>query len=260
MNLKTKNVLLTMSVLSVLLLTVVGATYQSTTVVIEKTIADHQLALAADRVKATEIWLDQQMRILKATARAVPFGALGNNQGTMAPLKMAMNAGHFSDVYIGLSNGILIDGADWEPSEDYDPRIRPWYRRAESTGATSFTTPYLDLVTMKLVIALATPLRYQGQFYGVMGADTVLDSLVKTLLSTKVGETGYIFVVNSNGTILIHPQRPNCRRSSRRCGISPSSSKLPPPAPSITSTRGKGTCWPTSGSAIPTGFSAPPSR
>ena len=207
MTIKTKNVLLTMGILSVLLLTVVGITYQSTMVVIEKTIADHQLTLVTDRVEATEIWLNQQMRILNATAASIPYGTLGHNGETLAPLEMAMKAGHFSDVYIGLTNGILIDGAGWAPGEDYDPRIRPWYRRAESTGKTSFTTPYLDLVVMKLVIALVTPLRYQDQFYGVMGADTVLDSLVETLLSTKVGETGFVFVVDSSGNILIHPQR-----------------------------------------------------
>ena len=207
MTLKTKNMLLTMGVVSVLLLTVVGVTYQSTMVVIQKTIADHQLALVADRVKATEIWLDQQMRILNATANSIPFGNLGLNRETLAPLEMAMKAGHFSDVYIGLTDGVLIDGAGWAPPEDYDPRIRPWYRRAESAGKTSFTTPYLDLVVMKLVIALVTPLRHEGVFYGVMGADTVLDSLVDTLLSTKVSETGYLFVVNANGTILIHPKR-----------------------------------------------------
>ncbi len=207
MSLKTKNVLWTMGVVSVLLLALVGATYQSTMVVIEKTIADHQLTMVTDRVKATEIWLDQQMRILEATAQAIPYGELGENPQTLAPLHMAMNAGHFSDVYIGLPEGKLIDGAGWPPPPDYDPRKRPWYLRAQSAGRTSFTTPYIDLVTMKLVIALVTPLEKEGRFIGVMGADTVLDSLVETLLSTKVGETGFVFVINGNGTILIHPQQ-----------------------------------------------------
>lgn len=204
---KTKNTLVIMSVLSVLLLTVVGITYRSTILMIEKTIADHQLALASDRVEATEIWLDQQMRILNATAKSIPYESLGDNEETLAPLKMAMKAGHFSDVYIGLPNGLLIDGADWIPTADYDPRVRPWYLKAQSEGKTSFTTPYIDLVTMELVIALVTPLEEDGRFIGVMGADTVLDSLVETLLSTKVGETGYLFVAHKDGTILIHPER-----------------------------------------------------
>jgi PAS domain S-box-containing protein len=207
MSMKTKNILLTMSILSVFLLTVVGITYQGTMVVIEETVADHQLDLVTDRAKATEIWLDQQMRILNATTRSIPYGSLGDNRETLAPLEMAMKAGHFSDVYIGLTNGLLIDGAGWVPPETYDPRNRPWYKEAETAGKTSFTTPYIDLVTMELVIALVAPLMVDDRLIGVMGADTVLDSLVETLLSTKVGETGYLFVANGNGTILIHPDR-----------------------------------------------------
>lgn len=207
MNLKVKNILLVMSVLSVLLLTVVGVTYRSTSVLIEKTLVDHQVALVSDLVQATEVWLNQQMRILKATVNSIPYASLGNNRETLAPLEMAMKAGHFSDVYIGLTSGLLIDGAGWAPPEGYDPRIRPWYKRAESTGETSFTTPYIDLVTMELVIALVEPLFVDGKMIGVMGADTVLDSLDRSLLSTKIGKTGYVVVVNSNGSILIHPNR-----------------------------------------------------
>lgn len=207
MSIKTKNILLLMSVLSAVLLTVVGITYRSTTVVIEKTIADHQLALANNRVEATEIWLDQQMRILDATAESIPYSQLGNNRETLEPLRMAMRAGHFSDVYIGLADGVIIDGAGWSPPQDYDPRVRPWYQRAQQVGKTSFTTPYTDLTTTELVIALVAPLEYEGRFIGVISADTILDSLVHTLLSTEVGETGFLFVAHKDGTIIIHPQR-----------------------------------------------------
>jgi len=52
------------------------------------------------------------------------------------------------DVYIGTPAGDLIDGARWTPPADYDPRNRPWYKRAVETGTLSFTTPYVDLVLL----------------------------------------------------------------------------------------------------------------
>lgn len=207
MSIKTKNILQLMSLLSVVVLTIVGITYRSTTIVIEKTIADHQLALATNRVEATEIWLKQQMRILNATAESIPYRNLGNNRATLEPLRMAMKAGHFSDVYVGLTDGTIIDGAGWIPPVDYDTRVRPWFLKAQSAGKTSFTTPYIDLVTDELVIALVIPLEHEERFVGVLSADTILDSLIETLLSTKVGETGYLFVAHKDGTIIIHPQR-----------------------------------------------------
>ena len=204
---KTKKTLLWMSIISLLLLSAVAVTYRSTSVVVERIIADHQLVRVNNRVDATEIWLDQQMRILDAAADSIPYPQLGNNQATLDPLRMAMRAGHFSDVYIGMTDGSIIDGAGWEPPFDYDTRVRPWYREAVNAGKTSFTTPYIDMVTREFVIALVTPLYHQGQFVGVMSADTILDSLVKTLLATKIGETGYLFVALKDGTILIHPNQ-----------------------------------------------------
>ncbi len=204
---KTKKIMLWMGILSLLLLTGVAITYRSTSVVVERVIADHQLVRVNNRVDATEIWLDQQMRILDAAADSIPYGQLGLNDRTLDPLRMAMRAGHFSDVYIGLANGSIIDGAGWAPPNGYDTRVRPWYIEAVRAGKTSFTTPYVDMVTLEFVIALVTPLYHQGQFVGVLSADTILDSLVKTLLATKIGETGYLFVASKDGTILIHPNQ-----------------------------------------------------
>ena len=202
---KTKKPLIILALLSVFILIVVGITYQSTTVLVDQTIADHQQAIADEATEMTEIWLGQQTRILKATVASTSLLPLTGNASTMRLLKMAMQAGHFSDVYIGTTAGELIDGADWLPPAEYDPRNRPWYRRAVETGGTSFTTPYIDLVTNELVIAMVSPIVVDGTFRGVMGADTVLDTLVDNLSAVKVGETGYAFIVNDKGTILVHP-------------------------------------------------------
>lgn len=207
MNVKTKNTLIIMVVLSALILAIVGITYRSTKALVEQTIVDHQRAIATDAAKATQVWLKQQMKILNATADSIDIQTIGKNSETLRPLKMAMKAGHFSDVYIGLTGGLLIDGADWPPPESYDPRVRPWYRRAVEAGRTAFTTPYIDFVTMKLVIALVTPLYADGQFVGVMGADTVLDTLVENVVHIRVGETGFAFIADKNGTILVHPNQ-----------------------------------------------------
>lgn len=207
MNFKFKNTLIWMAVFSVLILTAVGITYRSTTSLVGKTINDHLHTLTVDTAKTIEIWLRQQMKILNATADSIDFERIGNNPETLRPLKMAMKAGHFSDVYIGLPNGEIIDGANWVPPETYDTRIRPWYLRAIEVGHTTFTKPYLDLVTMELVIALVTPLTDNGQFVGVLSADTVLDALVENIVNVRVGETGYAFIVEKNGMILVHPDQ-----------------------------------------------------
>ena len=205
MTLKTKKPLILLTLLSVLILVAVAVTYRSTKLLAEKTIAAHQQAIAGEAAEITEIWLGQQTRILNATAAAVSTLPIDRNPAVMRSLQMAMQAGHFSDVYIGRPDGLLIDGAGWSPPADYDTRRRPWYLRAMEAGRTVSTVPYNDLVTNELVIALVSPLTVDGAFRGVIGADTVLDTLVANLRAVKVGETGFAFIVNGNGTILVHP-------------------------------------------------------
>jgi PAS domain S-box-containing protein len=207
MNIKIRKSIIIMTLLSAVVLAAVAVNYRITQHIVEKTIVSQQEDLAGRVASSVELWLDQQMKILDATAASVPLDSLGQNETTMRPLKMAMKAGHFSDVYIGQPTGILLDGADWLPPEGYDPRQRPWYRRAVETGTTSFTTPYIDLVTNKLVIALVKPLLHGGELRGVMGADTVLDSLVNNVLNLKVGKTGFAFLVEKGGAIIVHPNK-----------------------------------------------------
>ncbi len=207
MNFKLKNTLLGMALFSILTLTAVGITYKSTSTLVDKTIYEHLHVLTVETAKTIEIWLNQQLKILNATAASIDYKKIGKNPFTLGPLKMAMKAGHFSDVYIGLPDGSIIDGADWVPPATYDTRIRPWYLRAIEVGHSTVTKPYVDLVTMELVIALVTPLTHDDHFVGVMSADTILDSLVENIVNVKVGETGYAFIVEKNGMILVHPNQ-----------------------------------------------------
>ena len=204
---KLKSTLFWMALFSILTLTAVGITYKSTSSLVKKTIYEQLHVLTIETAKTIELWLNQQIKILNATADSIDYQNIGRNPATLGPLKMAMKAGHFSDVYIGLPDGNIIDGADWVPPATYDTRIRPWYLRAIEVGHSTVTKPYIDLVTMELVIALVTPLIHDDNFVGVMSADTILDSLVENIVNVKIGETGYAFIVEKNGMILVHPNQ-----------------------------------------------------
>ena len=203
----TRKYLLFASLLGTAILIIAAVNYSITQHIVEKTIASQQEDLAEKAADTVEIWLNQQMKILTATADSIDLTRMGDNPQTLKPLQMAMKAGHFTDVYVGRRDGVLIDGAEWPPPADYDPRKRPWFKRAVATGTISFTTPYIDLVTNKLVIALVKPLIVDNVLVGVMGADTVLDTLVANVLNLRVGDSGYAFIIEKSGTILVHPNQ-----------------------------------------------------
>ena len=207
MKYNSKKTITIITVCSVIVLAAMLVNYRITQHVVESTVIAQQEDITAKAVNTVEIWLNQQMKILEAAANTIPLGALGQNPPTMLPLYMAMQAGHFTDVYVGTPEGELLDGAKWRPPPGYDPRHRPWYKRAMETGTISFTTPYIDMVTNELVIALVKPLHIDGRFVGVIGADTVLDTLVENVLNYKQSESGFAFIVEKSGTIIVHPNK-----------------------------------------------------
>ena len=212
---QTRQAIQIIAVLTIVILVAVVFNYRITRNVVEKTIVKHQQEIATKAADTVDIWMSQQKKILKATVASIPLDKIGHNQATYGPLKMAMKAGHFSDVYIGKeSNGHLVDGAEWLGSRLYDPRLRPWYEHAVDTGKVSFTTPYIDLVTDALVIALVEPLLVDGKLIGVIGADTVLDTLEQNVLKLKISNHSFAFIVERGGTILVHPNREYVMRES----------------------------------------------
>ncbi len=196
--------LLVVAVLVVILL-LFGVTYNTTRVITERTVENYQQSIATELAKTVELWLKQHMNIIDATARALQEIRIGDTPETTRILQMATRAGNFADVYIGLPNGVIILGTDWIPPKGYDPRIRPWFRKAVEENRTAFTSPYQDLTTMKMVIAVARPLWIKEKFAGVVSSDIILDTLKKSVLNAKIGTSGYSFIIGGQGTILVHP-------------------------------------------------------
>ena len=205
MNLKTNY--LVMAGLLLIMVVLVGVTYNSTRIITERTVENHQQSIAADAAKTVELWLSQHLNIVEASARAVLEIPIGQTPETLRILKMAMHAGDFSDVYIGLKDGAMIDGADWIPPKGYDPRNRPWYKKAVADNKITFTAPYVDLTTNKLVIAIVKPLVVNHEFQGVISADIILDTLEQNVMNVKIGTSGYTFIIDSLGTVLVHPDQ-----------------------------------------------------
>jgi methyl-accepting chemotaxis protein len=85
----------------------------------------------------------------------------------------------------------------------YDPRTRPWYSAASGAGKSKLTEPYIDANTGQLIMTIATPVKGVG----VVGADLNLQAMISLLSSVNFDGSGYAFLVNGEGKILVHPDR-----------------------------------------------------
>lgn len=81
----------------------------------------------------------------------------------------------------------------------YDPRHRPWYWQCEQAGKTIVTPPYVDATTDELVITVSTPVydKSTNKLLAVIGYDVSIARLAELILSSKVLEHGYAYLVTA---------------------------------------------------------------
>ncbi len=113
---------------------------------------------------------------------------------------LAVGAGYESD-------GKMIENVDgWDAGDDFDPRVRPWYRKAKQEQRLIVTQPYVDESTKQVIISIATPLRENGQFIGSMFFDVALTKLADMVNQFNLFDAGYLFIVTEDGTTIAHPK------------------------------------------------------
>ena len=99
-----------------------------------------------------------------------------------------------------MSDGYIAD-------ETYVVSSRPWYKCVE-VGHTTMTEPYEDVATGKMVLTVSTPVyNFAGKVIGVTGMDISLDNIINTVSQYKIGESGYVALLSSEGMFIYHPNQ-----------------------------------------------------
>jgi len=111
----------------------------------------------------------------------------------------------FIYAYFGSADGVMTMNPPDELPPDYDPRKRPWYGDAVAIGDSTLTEPYTDASTGQLIVTATTPVFDGSKLLGVVGGDINISILGELVRSIDLGGIGYGFLVNDQGTVLIHP-------------------------------------------------------
>ena len=113
----------------------------------------------------------------------------------------------FMASYLGDATGSFTIRPDAKMPAGFDPRVRPWYKGAESSSTATLTEPYIDAATGQTIISIASASKKTGQSVGVVGGDLSLQTLIDTLSARDFDGMGYAFLVSSDGKILVHPDK-----------------------------------------------------
>ncbi|MEG1731235.1 MAG: SpoIIE family protein phosphatase [Oscillospiraceae bacterium] len=111
--------------------------------------------------------------------------------------------------YIATESGFVImaDRDSDKKPEFIDGRERSWYKSAKAADKLIWTDVFNDAMGRGLAITCAAPVHDgNGAFKGVVGIGSLMTNLNKEIINTKIGETGYAFIVNQNGDVIISPK------------------------------------------------------
>ena len=107
-------------------------------------------------------------------------------------------------VYAGFENGAMFrsNGKNQTPKDGYDPRQRGWYKLAQQKRAVTFSDPYMAASLGEMVISFVSPIRG-----GVAATDVSITELSKEITKNSKTDYSYVFVMDKDGTIIIHPDK-----------------------------------------------------
>ncbi|MCY6369340.1 methyl-accepting chemotaxis protein [Clostridium ganghwense] len=112
-----------------------------------------------------------------------------------------------ASAYIAIKKAsYLVTESEWNCPVDWDINKRPWYIETMQNGKLTYSAPYVDKITGKMVITIAYPLYdNNSKAVGAVGIDFSIDQIGSIMEKYKIGNTGYPFLVDKNGLVIYHP-------------------------------------------------------
>ncbi len=116
-----------------------------------------------------------------------------------------------------------ITSDDVTTDETFDVKTRPWYV-VKDIGKTIVVPPYKDTALDSLVVSIVSPVfdKNNSKIIGTFGYDIQINQLGTVLSNFKLGESGFILLLDENGNIIYHPNADYVQKNIKDLGLSES--------------------------------------
>ena len=152
-----------------------------------------------------QTWLSGRILLIDNLAQNIAINPEPSTVSSLLEQKALTST--FMASYLGDATGSFTIRPDAQMPAGFDPRVRPWYKGAQSSNTATLTEPYIDAATGQTIISIATASRKAGESVGVVGGDLSLQTLIDTLSARDFDGMGYAFLVSADGKILVHPDK-----------------------------------------------------
>ena len=115
-------------------------------------------------------------------------------------------------IYMGNEQGGYIQWPMGKVNANYDPRERPWYMAAKAAnGKTTRTNAYYWAADDLVIVSTVKAIIDNGELIGAQGMDVSLGGLTDIIADIKLGETGYLMLIEDSGSVLVDVKHPDYR-------------------------------------------------
>ncbi len=115
----------------------------------------------------------------------------------------------YVEVFAGTEKGAFLSAlVDGEMPAGYDPRPRPWYKEAMRTPDAAIVSKAYLSTTGEAVTSILRVIRRDGRILGCVGIDISLKKLTDLVQSIRIGETGYMVLIQDDGVVMADPRHP----------------------------------------------------
>lgn len=194
---------LTMLVIFVLALGLLGGmNYWRARVIISDNLNREMTVLA--RTSASEVgdWLETRKQELASMAAA----QMVQNGNIDEIVPFMISAVKLNKIYMSMGYTTLNGDVISSVGTRSNVADREWFQQA-IRGKAFVSDPFISRTTGRLTPVIAVPVKKDGQVVGVLSGTVDMESLTEKVLAVKAGQSGYAFIVQSDGLRIVHPDK-----------------------------------------------------
>jgi len=164
---------------------------------------EQQLGGQADTmVGYVDAWVDMHLRMLRQNAALEDMASMDGKR--QKPLLRAI-AGEYKWVYLAFT--IAPDGNNVGRNDEEPPRFygdRGYFKQAID-GRQMGQEVVISRTTGQPAVILSVPVWKLDKVLGVLAVGTSIGDVTTTIGNAKVGQTGFVFLVDDQGKVISHP-------------------------------------------------------
>ncbi|NSW77291.1 MAG: cache domain-containing protein, partial [Candidatus Atribacteria bacterium] len=182
----------------------VAVTYY-TTMTFQRNLAreteERALTVTEATSSAIEAWITEKIGRLEKLAQLEDVKALIPER-TLPLLKTFAQADPQAEMYFFA----IEDGSSWN-SLDSQANIadREYFKKAKETMKPQLSDMIVSRASGNKIVVITYPVIVEGKFQGIIGMSANADILTQLVSTIKLGQTGYGYLVDSQGFIMAHP-------------------------------------------------------